>query len=212
MGRFNDSLKDLGRKLTGQQISSNKLVDIIEETATNYNGATLVDGKIPSSMLPSYVDDVVEGYYYDGAFYSDSEHTHEIDGEAGKIYVDLVSNYSYRWSGSLYVQVGGGKELLYNHYVMLKITTTSKDGYLNCVITSTEKNSYNLTSFLNALGTTVILVSGILVNKSDNTYCYPLSFYQLQLTYSSPDGTSLYNDSLSTNNISLVNDFVLQIN
>ena len=27
-------------------------------------------GKVPSSQLPSYVDDVIEGYYHDGNFYN----------------------------------------------------------------------------------------------------------------------------------------------
>lgn len=64
-------------------------------------------GKVPESQLPSYVDDVIEGYYYNGAFYSDSAHTTEITPETGKIYVDLTDNKTYRWSGSVYVCVGG---------------------------------------------------------------------------------------------------------
>ena len=64
-------------------------------------------GKIPESQLPSYVDDVQEGYYYNGAFYEDAQHTTEITGETGKIYADLNTGYIYRWSGSEYVQVGG---------------------------------------------------------------------------------------------------------
>lgn len=69
--------------------------------------ADLVNGKIPANELPSYVDDVIEGYFYEGAFYSDSEHTTQITPESGKIYIDLSSNLSYRWSGSAYVMVGG---------------------------------------------------------------------------------------------------------
>lgn len=68
--------------------------------------ATLgTDGKVPSTQLPSYVDDVVEGYYYDDKFYSDSSHTTEITGEAGKIYVDLTTMKTYRWSGSAFVEI-----------------------------------------------------------------------------------------------------------
>lgn len=62
-------------------------------------------GKVPSSQLPSYVDDVIEGYYYGGKFYTDSEHTQEITPETGKIYVDLDTNKTYRWSGSTYVEI-----------------------------------------------------------------------------------------------------------
>lgn len=74
------------------------------------NGVATLDGsgKVPSAQLPSYVDDVIEGYYYNGAFYSDSEHTEEITPETGKIYVDLTSEKAYRWSGSVYVEISQG--------------------------------------------------------------------------------------------------------
>lgn len=63
--------------------------------------ADLVNGKVPSSQLPSYVDDVLE-FASRSAF--------PATGEAGKIYVALDTNKTYRWSGSEYVQVGGGDE------------------------------------------------------------------------------------------------------
>lgn len=71
------------------------------------NGVATLDstGKVPSSQLPSYVDDVLEGYLYNGKFYKESAHTTEITGEGGKIYVDLSTNYSYRWSGTTYVKI-----------------------------------------------------------------------------------------------------------
>lgn len=62
-------------------------------------------GKVPSSQLPSYVDDVVEGYYYNGNFYTDSAHTQLITPETGKIYVDLDTNKTYRWGGTTYVEI-----------------------------------------------------------------------------------------------------------
>lgn len=60
--------------------------------------ADLVDGKVPASQLPSYVDDVVE--YENVAEFPE-------DGEQGKIYVALDSGFTYRWSGSEYIQIGG---------------------------------------------------------------------------------------------------------
>lgn len=55
--------------------------------------------KIPAEYLPSYVDDVIEGYYYNNAFYQDAAHTTPITGEHGKIYVDLTTggNNTYRY-------------------------------------------------------------------------------------------------------------------
>lgn len=56
-------------------------------------------GKVDASYLPSYVDDVLE-YANLAAF--------PATGTAGIIYVAIDTNYTYRWSGSAYVQIGGG--------------------------------------------------------------------------------------------------------
>ena len=83
-------------------------VGAIPSTSKGANGGVAeldANGKVPSSQLPSYVDDTVEGYLYNGVFYSDSAHEHPITGETGKIYVELVSNKTYRWSGSAYVEI-----------------------------------------------------------------------------------------------------------
>jgi len=63
------------------------------------NGVAELDtnGKVPSSQLPSYVDDVLEFQTRD-----DFPST----GESGKIYVNLANNATYRWSGSTYVLIG----------------------------------------------------------------------------------------------------------
>jgi hypothetical protein len=54
---------------------------------------------IPSAILPSYVDDVLE--FADLAAFPAT-------GESGKIYVALDTNKQYRWSGSTYVQITSG--------------------------------------------------------------------------------------------------------
>ena len=75
------------------------------------NGLAELDanGIIVSSQLPSFVDDVIEGYYYNNKFYKESTHTTQITGETGKIYVNLESgtdqNKTYRWSGSAFVVI-----------------------------------------------------------------------------------------------------------
>ena len=77
------------------------------------NGVAELDsnGKVPSSQLPSYVDDVIEGYYYNSKFYEEAAHTTEITGETGKIYVDLDTEKTYRWSGSAYVEISASLAL-----------------------------------------------------------------------------------------------------
>lgn len=81
------------------------------------------DGKVPSSQLPSYVDDVVEGYYYNEKFYTTAAHTVEITGETGKIYMDLSTNVSYRYGGSAYVAITNGN--------LAPLTNTEIDGIVD---------------------------------------------------------------------------------
>jgi hypothetical protein len=59
-------------------------------------------GKIDSTYLPSYVDDVLE-YSTISSF--------PVTGEQGKIYVAVDTGKGYRWSGSIYIEIfntGGG--------------------------------------------------------------------------------------------------------
>lgn len=69
------------------------------------------DGKVPAAQLPSYVDDVIEGYLSNGKFYKESAHTTEITGESGKIYVDLSNGKTYRWSGTAYAEISASLAL-----------------------------------------------------------------------------------------------------
>ena len=76
------------------------------------NGVAELDanGKVPSSQLPSYVDDVIEGYYYNSKFYKEAAHTTLITGESDKIYVDLSTDTTYRCSNvtnQTYTQIKG---------------------------------------------------------------------------------------------------------
>ena len=69
-------------------------------------------GYVPSSQLPAYVDDMVEGYYNvdgDKAFYEDSQFETAIIPVSERIYVDIsTSEYkAYRWAGATagYVEI-----------------------------------------------------------------------------------------------------------
>jgi len=65
-------------------------------TAALAGKADLVGGKIPTSQLPAYVDDIIE-YATFAAF--------PAVGETSKLYVTLDTNLTYRWSGSAYTEV-----------------------------------------------------------------------------------------------------------
>lgn len=86
------SLSDFGKKV------------ILSTEKGTANGVAELDesGKVPASQLPSYVDDVLE-YASITAF--------PATGETGKIYVSLSDNKTYRWSGSVYVEIASGVTL-----------------------------------------------------------------------------------------------------
>ena len=90
-----EGVVDLGTVIKEHQDISGKLDASLKGQA---NGLAELDaeGKVPAAQLPSYVDDVVE-YNGQSAF--------PATGESGKIYVDISTNKTYRWSGSAYVAV-----------------------------------------------------------------------------------------------------------
>jgi hypothetical protein len=86
-------------------ITANRTSDYVKQKLTEFedskgapNGiATLDDsGYVPSSQLPSYVDDVLE---------FDNVSDFPTPGESGKIYVALSTENTYRWSGTKYVEI-----------------------------------------------------------------------------------------------------------
>lgn len=59
-------------------------------------------GKVPSSQLPSFVDDVLE---------YNSLSNFPTTGETGKIYIAKDTNKTYRWSGTTYVEISASLAL-----------------------------------------------------------------------------------------------------
>lgn len=68
------------------------------------NGVAELDatGKVPTSQLPSYVDDVLE---------YDNQAGFPTTGETGKIYIAKDTNKTYRWAGSGYVEISASLAL-----------------------------------------------------------------------------------------------------
>lgn len=92
-------------------VDSSGNVSIVNDSHTHSNStitsldASKLTGIIPTSLLPSYVDDVIEVANYNAL---------PLTGESGKIYVDLATNLTYRWSGSAYVEVSPGTSVTYS--------------------------------------------------------------------------------------------------
>ena len=87
------------------------------------NGVAELDanGLIPSSQLPSYVDDIIDCYYddateklYEHKDKTDPEHpvySDEITPVGDKLYVDKDSSILWRWTGTMLVSPGGANAL-----------------------------------------------------------------------------------------------------
>ena len=89
----------------GKKANSTDLNNYILKTQMGVaSGVATLDttGKVPSSQLPSYVDDVIEGA---------NKAALPTTGEAGKIYVTLDDNKTYRWGGSAYVEISASLAL-----------------------------------------------------------------------------------------------------
>ena len=77
-------------------------VDNVQQIPLNQkgaiNGVAELDGtgKVPSTQLPSFVDDILEYATFASL---------PITGVSGILYVTLDTNITYRWSGSVYVEV-----------------------------------------------------------------------------------------------------------
>lgn len=105
------ALVNLGLNNVSNTSDANKPVSTATQAALNLkenaankgvaNGYAGLDaaGKVPANQLPSYVDDVLE-FANLVAF--------PATGEAGKIYVALDTNKTYRWSGSTYIYITSG--------------------------------------------------------------------------------------------------------
>jgi hypothetical protein len=97
--------------LTGKPSALSNFTDDLGATPTHTHAqyitdvsgkADLMDGLVPASQLPSYVDDVLEVAAHASL---------PVTGESGKIYITLDTNKTYRWSGSGYTEISASLAL-----------------------------------------------------------------------------------------------------
>lgn len=128
------------------------------------------NGKVPSSQLPSYVDDVINGYYnnLNDTFYSDISMTEPITPEESKIYIDLSTNKEYRWSGVVYAPINEGLALGETAGTAYE----GSKGAANATAIAGIKNGASINSFSaveSALSSKVDSVSGKGLSTNDYT-------------------------------------------
>lgn len=114
----------INTEITNRQSADQSIQNTLAPIKTAYDKRGTKDGMlllgdnglIPSSNLPSYVDDVLDVYAtYDKSetgelsnirLYTDSGKTTSVTPESGKIYIDVEGNYQFRWTGTQYVTLG----------------------------------------------------------------------------------------------------------
>ena len=137
-------VQDRKDAIAALESSSNASIKALEKKHDDFvatkgqaNGFASLDGNglVPSSQLPSYVDDVIEVYAtYDISetgklsnikLYSDPDHANPITGESGKIYLNITHGeppYQFRWSGTQFVDSNTSS------LILGEVTGTAYDG------------------------------------------------------------------------------------
>lgn len=81
---------------TGEKYQWNHTIPLAQKGVSNGVAPLNSSGLIDAAFLPAFVDDVLEfNTIYD----------FPLEGESGKIYIDISTNLTYRWSGSIYVEI-----------------------------------------------------------------------------------------------------------
>ena len=122
-------------------------------------------GTVPSSQLPSYVDDVLE---------YDNKSAFPPSGESGKIYVAKDTNLTYRWSGSAYVEISQS----------LALGETSSTAYAG------DKGAENRAA-INSLPPTILTNLSIGSRSSDYIGLRIMSCSKSGMSYDEPESDTL---------------------
>lgn len=104
------------------------------------NGYASLDGSglVPSTQLPSYVDDVLE--YTNLASFPAT-------GTTGKIYIDLATNKVYRWSGTVYIEVSPTVGTIWGGITGTLANQTDLQTALDAKVPTTRTLTINGTAF-----------------------------------------------------------------
>lgn len=160
---------ELNAALNELQLDIDSRIPSSEKGAANgvapLNGST----KIDAIYLPSYVDDVLE--YANLASFP-------VTGEFDKIYIALDTNKTYRWSGSIYVEVSPSDVNSVNGY--MGIVNLSASDIPN--VPSGNLSATDVQSALNELQSTIDSVSLTNLNPTLQKFLsgsgtYGLSYY-----------------------------------
>lgn len=100
--------ENAAKNYTDQEVATR--IPLSQKGTANGVAETDANNIILSQHMPSYVDDVIEGTLVNNTTFNDVN-GNPVTPEAGKIYVDTSANISYRWSGTIYAEIGQGLAL-----------------------------------------------------------------------------------------------------
>ena len=166
----------------------------------------LEGGKIPSSYLPSYVDDVLEGTYVNETTFNVTSGEPK---QTGVIYVDTTTNISYRYSGSKYIKISSPLELGTSSSTALAGSEGIKEG---SVTTATDSVTVALTKNSNdKIQITIPKANGVyagMLSGSDQSLLFTLRelvanhkvalFDDLNIIYQDTNGLYFYRQYFSS--------------
>lgn len=170
----------------------NKKINQSEKGASN--GVATLDSnrKIPNNQLPSYVDDVIEGYYHNNQFYEEDTHETVVVAEGGKIYIDIPTGNCYRWGGSTYAKITEN----------LTIGTTSGTAYSGERGLTVENKVSTLEQAVASIPPQNVFFGQCSTPSSDQTKivtCDDWTIKEGNIIYVLFDATNLYNGTVKLN-------------
>lgn len=169
-----DNTSDINKPVSSAQASANENIKAFSIQRSNHTGtqpissvvglqtaldnkqnagsyATLVNGLIPSSQLPSFVDDVLE---------YESLNLFPNIGSTGKIYVATDTNKTYRWTGSIYIEISASPGS----------TDSVPEGSVNKYYTDTRASAAApVQNVAGRVGNIVLTKNDVGLNNVDNT-------------------------------------------
>ena len=175
-----------------EQVDEDGCIDL---TTLLSSKADLVNGKVPASQLPSYVDDVVEF-----ATLNDFP----AQGESGKLYLALDTNIVYRWTGSTYASLN---DVDFSNYYT-KAQVDAKESAINTRIGNLGSDITGVQSDVGRLDTKVTnlensIPSSYVKSITDNNVDRIISYTDQSSTANTIDYKAIkHESSYSANNIS----------
>ena len=154
------------------------------------------NGLVPAEYLPSFVNAVVNGYYYNGKFYREAGHTTEISPDENTTYVDITVadvGVGYRWTqASGYFQISSqnafgalkvGNDTIHADQPMDLLTVVGDSG-ITVAVADTRSQEQNGSDKL-TIGHSNSIVAGRIGEESpttqiNNTFNLPWASFDAQ--------------------------------